>query len=276
MQLPNLELITKSWFWLEQHKNDEAALGQFADLLIANKPSLAKYKRKIILFLQKIDYVDLLFNGEIGQGKLEVDGVACCWLWTACKNKAGYGYFCIEQNPIRIVKSNRIMLFLIDPDFDIDSEEQACYRCDNPACCNPNHIWPGTHQDNNSDKVNKGRQLTGINVGNAKLTDDQIWAIFDDIDTQQAIADKYGVCIATISKIKNGEHKLADKTKSLPKNQNTRSLQGKNIKVTEEIFTEILEFHKAGWYQREIAEELGLSKITIGNVLNGKNLKRFD
>ena len=283
MKLPNLELITKSWSWLEQHKEklkkNEIALGQFADLLIANKPGLAKYRRKIVLFLQKIDYVDPLFNGEIGLGKLEVDGVSCCWLWNAYKNAGGYGTFGIEQNPIRIVTSNRIMLFLIDPDFELDSESEleACHRCDNSGCVNPNHLWPGTAQDNIDDKINKNRQASGSNHPNAKLIDEQVLAIRDDIDTQEVIAAKYGVHQTTISSIKRGERKLTDPTKSLPKTQNTiRSLESKNIKVTEEMSTEILELHKAGWYQREIAEELGLSQMTICNIIQGKNLKRFD
>jgi len=193
----NLELISKSWFWLEQHKNDEIALGQFADLLIANKPELAKYRRKIILFLKKIDYKDVLFNGEIGKGKLEVDGVSCCWLWSAGKiNK--YGQFLVENKsdiyPLgQMTYAHRFMLFLVHPDFKLDSESEACHRCDNPPCCNPNHLWPGTHQDNIDDMVNKSRQATGINAGMGILTDDQAWAIFNDTSTQEVIAAEYDV-----------------------------------------------------------------------------------
>jgi len=279
---PNLQLINKYWQLLEQHKNDEVQMGYFADMLIKNKSSLAKYRRKIVLFLKKIDYVDPLFNGEIGVGDIKVDGVTCCWLWNACKNNLGYGKFCLTGiKPYRMVNSHRFMLFLVDPDFKLDSELDALHRCDNPGCCNPNHIWPGTDQDNSIDRNNKNRQFhtNGSNHGRAKLTDDQVWAIFYDIRVQEVIAVEYSITNAAVSNIKRGERKLTDPTKSLPKNHQNKiiSLQGKHIKITKEIAEEIPKLYATDKYTyKELSIKFGVNPKTIWNIINGKFLKRFN
>lgn len=38
-----------------------------------------------------------------------------------------------------------------------DRDILCCHTCDNPLCINPDHIFLGTHDDNNKDKQSKGR-----------------------------------------------------------------------------------------------------------------------
>lgn len=89
------------------------------------------------------------------------------------------------------------------------------HRCDTPGCVNPNHLFLGTSQDNQDDKVRKGRQAKGSKLahprargernGNAKLTADQVRAIRASDEPQRQIAAQYGVTQAIISKIKRNE-----------------------------------------------------------------------
>jgi predicted XRE-type DNA-binding protein len=256
----NLELFNNFWQDLESYKNEEEKLEIFANHLIANKPSILEHvsKRKIVLFLKKINYKDVNY---------------CCWEWGAFKDKDGYGSFSIKDNPNVSRRSHRIIQFLTDLNFDLDSELQACHSCDNPSCCNPNHLWSGTTQDNTQDKYIKGRSASGSNHGQGKLIDDQVLAIFNDPRTLEVIAKEYNVSKVAISRIKSGKRKLTDQSIILPKNKN---LQGNNVKLTRDDVIEIQKLYATNqYYQWELADKFNVAQSAISNIINGKSLKRF-
>jgi hypothetical protein len=88
-----------------------------------------------------------------------------CWLWDGEVNNHGYGRFTIYRNGQRIrLLAHRVAYVLVTGE-DIDGE-LARHQCDNPPCCNPVDLIPGTQQDNIQDAVERGRHdSTGLDIG---------------------------------------------------------------------------------------------------------------
>jgi hypothetical protein len=61
----------------------------------------------------------------------------------------------------------------------VPDEKEICHTCDNRACCNPHHLYAGTHQQNMADMVTRGRQAfpKGERHGEHKLNDKAVLAI---------------------------------------------------------------------------------------------------
>lgn len=104
-----------------------------------------------------------------------------CWLWTGCTYNAGYGSVSWKDSPIgkrRMVGTNRVAWMLTHG--PIPEGLDVCHTCDRPLCCNPAHLWLGTHQDNISDAQRKGRNARGERSNRNKLTEASVREIRRD------------------------------------------------------------------------------------------------
>lgn len=89
-----------------------------------------------------------------------------------------------------------------------DAGMYVCHKCDNPLCCNPDHLFLGTAKENTSDMVAKGRMCKppthqGETHPNAKLSTQEVFDIRDSRDTLAYLAKKYNVSDKTIWRIKH-------------------------------------------------------------------------
>jgi len=128
-------------------------------------------------------------------------GASDCWEWTASKRE-GYGRFRIGEH---LYVATRLMWRLthgVDP-----IGQLVLHACDNPGCCNPNHLFLGTDEDNNNDKETKqrGKHPKGENTGSAKLTTEEIIAIYQSAEGRSELGRKYGVTEANIRAIQEGQ-----------------------------------------------------------------------
>jgi hypothetical protein len=87
---------------------------------------------------------------------VNVDPNTGCWLWQGAHNRRGYGRLYYSGKDYRAHRLAYVAF--VGP---IPNNMLVCHRCDVPQCVNPEHLFLGTAQDNESDKVSKGRQTRG-------------------------------------------------------------------------------------------------------------------
>jgi hypothetical protein len=82
-----------------------------------------------------------------------------------------------------------------------------CHHCDNPRCCNPEHLFLGTSKDNSDDKYKKHREniIKGEEHPNAKLNREKVVEIrkmfISGLYTKKSLSQIFGVYPKAISDI---------------------------------------------------------------------------
>lgn len=107
-----------------------------------------------------------------------------CWIWLLAKKRKGYG---AAKAPRRFCTGSYNRLAhrlayeaLVGPIPKGDGYHGTCvlHGCDNPPCCNPEHLFLGTNADNVADMVEKGRHvsvgLAGERNPRARLSEDDV------------------------------------------------------------------------------------------------------
>lgn len=132
-----------------------------------------------------------------------IDG---CWLWLGSQNNLGRAIFTSKEFGVNKV-ANRVSWMIHKG--EIPKGLHVCHSCDNPLCVNPDHLWLGTDQDNNSDKVKKNRQsrLHGESNPAAVLNKEKVILIRTIAWTESArvIGIKFGVSESAILAIWNNK-----------------------------------------------------------------------
>ena len=147
----------------------------------------------------------------------KVNRRGACWLWTGGKyggnHSEPYGQFAVTVAPRRQVGvyAHRVAWALsheVGPD-----ALRVLHHCDTPLCCNPDHLFLGTHADNMQDAAKKGR-LHVVRPKNHRIATSQL----AEIDALLArgvlkvdIARQYGVSKAWVSLYAKGERRQYDR-----------------------------------------------------------------
>lgn len=128
-----------------------------------------------------------------------------CWHWTGSKMvRGGYGQL---NDRGRLLKAHRLSWEInLGP---IPDRMLIRHLCHNPSCCNPSHLLPGTPQDNHDDMRKAGRMFIppckrGEKAFVAKLTENQVLAIYSSNESGVDLASRFGVTPSMISRIRCG------------------------------------------------------------------------
>ena len=127
-----------------------------------------------------------------------------CRVWEGTTTKAGYGVLAGKYVHRMVYERER---------GTIQNGLHVLHVCDVPSCVNPAHMFLGTQQDNNNDKLSKGRakggSMKGVSHPSVKLSDDDVRSIREEYKqglTQVALAKKYGIGQAQVSSIVRREY----------------------------------------------------------------------
>lgn len=85
---------------------------------------------------------------------IEIVTESGCWIWTGRTDKHGYGSMSeLGKNRGKVIRAHRFAYQQFVG--EIPDGLFVCHRCDCKSCCNPKHLFVGTHQDNMDDLVEK-------------------------------------------------------------------------------------------------------------------------
>lgn len=160
--------------------------------------------------------------------KVQRGDSSSCWLWTGAKTPGGYGIILLDHRPGNITTAHRAAYMVTNgavPDGLI-----VMHSCDTPLCCNPAHLSVGTQRQNLADMRARGRdgdhRVFGERHGRMRVTDAQVRQIrrrYEKGESQQAIADRFGISQTQVSRIIRGENRRArEGTENGPKQPQAR------------------------------------------------------
>lgn len=194
-----------------------------------------------------------------------------CWIWTRGKTRFGYGDVVFKG---KLMKIHRLVWTLTTG--PIPPELELCHRCDNPPCCNPNHLFPGTHKENMRDMFRKGRRITAIGerAGSAKLTAEKVILLRKLYATGKfsfsSLGTQFGVSKTQARSIVKGR-----KWKHLP----LESVRTRKFHENRKLNRASVKKLRADYATRrfttfELGEKYGIHQSTVVNVGKGRNWKK--
>jgi hypothetical protein len=135
--------------------------------------------------------------------KANVDKIESCWVWNKSTASSGYGQIKVGN---RRWSTHRLSYTLFKG--CIPKGMLVCHTCDNKRCVNPEHLYLGTHVDNNQDAHDRNRQPCRegyLATGVVKLSKEDAYTIkYSGISSKQ-LEKAFDINQSQVSRIRNGK-----------------------------------------------------------------------
>jgi hypothetical protein len=123
-----------------------------------------------------------------------------CWEWKRVKNQDGYGRVRVNGH---LCSAHRVAYHLYKGEI---GDKHVCHTCDNPGCVNPEHLFLGTHLENQQDKKQKGRGRGLGKKGEShklhKLTEESVISIRSSSMSGKDLGILFGVSPSLVNNVK--------------------------------------------------------------------------
>lgn len=121
-----------------------------------------------------------------------------CWIWIGGVDWDGYGATGFYNKNIKAHRASYLIF-----KGDIPAGMSVCHSCDNPYCCNPEHLWIGTTKENQIDSFKKLRRQGELS-GSSKYTNKTVSEIRERVsngETRKSVSKSMRIPKSTLDKI---------------------------------------------------------------------------
>ena len=116
-----------------------------------------------------------------------------CWIYQKGPRKDGYCNFGVNGKTDLVHRA----MYEVENGEIKDRNKIVCHVCDNRKCCNPDHLYLGSHSSNALDRQqrNPRSDQTGENNHASKLSENEVLEIRKEYKKTNAyeISNKYGI-----------------------------------------------------------------------------------
>lgn len=133
--------------------------------------------------------------------RVDKRGPGECWEWQGWRHPAGHGQIGRGRRADGLAYTHVVAWELTNG--PVPDGSYVCHHCDNPPCCNPDHLFLGSPAANTHDMIAKLRHSYG-EAHATKLCDhdvQEVRRLLASGRTQQSLADEFGVSRSMIGHI---------------------------------------------------------------------------